>query len=92
MILLTILADQIYSNYILRPLSIIIRTKLIGNKFPKLTIYKEVKTSTSDFQHLDLSIHKMVETIETTFPKRAGVYIKRVARADDPYLYPAIKN
>jgi two-component system sensor histidine kinase ArlS len=69
MILLTILADQIYSNYILRPLSIIIRTKLIGNKFPKLTIYKEVKTSTSDFQHLDLSIHKMVETIETTFQK-----------------------
>ena len=69
MILLTILADQIYSNYILRPLSIIIRTKLIGNKFPKLTVYKEVKTSTSDFQHLDLSIHKMVETIETTFQK-----------------------
>lgn len=69
MILLTILADQIFSNYILRPLSTIIRTKLIGNKFPKVTIYKEVKTSTSDFQHLDLSIHKMVETIETTFQK-----------------------
>jgi two-component system sensor histidine kinase ArlS len=69
MILLTILADQIYSNYILRPLSIIIRTKLIGNKFPKVTVYKEVKTSTSDFQHLDISIHKMVETIETAFQK-----------------------
>jgi two-component system sensor histidine kinase ArlS len=69
MILLTILADQIYSNYILRPLSIIIRTKLIGNKFPKVTVYKEVKTSTSDFQHLDISIHQMIETIETAFQK-----------------------
>jgi two-component system sensor histidine kinase ArlS len=69
MILLTILADQLYSNYILRPLSIIIRTKLIGNKFPQFTTYKEVKTSTIDFQHLDLSIHKMVETIETAFQK-----------------------
>ncbi|GGH11730.1 sensor histidine kinase [Mucilaginibacter phyllosphaerae] len=69
MILLTILADQIFSSYILRPLSMIIRTKLINNKFPKLTVYKEVKTSTSDFQHLDLSIHKMVETIETAFQK-----------------------
>ena len=69
MILLTILADQLYSNYILRPLSIIIRTKLIGNKFPQFTTYKEVKTSTIDFQHLDISIHKMVETIETAFQK-----------------------
>ncbi|MFD0766280.1 sensor histidine kinase [Mucilaginibacter lutimaris] len=69
MILLTILADQIFSTYILRPLSIIIRTKLIGNKFPKFTVYKEVKTSTVDFQQLDLSIHRMVETIETAFQK-----------------------
>ncbi len=69
MILLTVLADQIYSNYILRPLNLIIRTKLIGNKFPKVTVYKQVKTSTSDFQHLDISIHRMVETIETAFQK-----------------------
>jgi two-component system sensor histidine kinase ArlS len=69
MILLTVLADQIYSTYILRPLSIIIRTKLIGNRFPKITVYKQVKTSTIDFQHLDISIHKMVETIQTTFQK-----------------------
>lgn len=69
MILLTILADQVFSTYVLRPLSIIIRTKLVGNKFPKFTEYKQVKTSTIDFQQLDLSIHKMVETIETAFQK-----------------------
>jgi two-component system sensor histidine kinase ArlS len=69
MILLTILADQFYSGYVLRPLSQIIKTKLVGNKFPNFGPFKEVKTSTSDFQHLDLSIHKMVETIESTFQK-----------------------
>jgi len=69
MILLTILADLIYSNYVLKPLSLIIKTKLIGNKFPSFTTYREVKTSTTDFQHLDISIHKMVETIETAFQK-----------------------
>ncbi|MBK0379751.1 sensor histidine kinase [Mucilaginibacter segetis] len=69
MILLTILADIIYANYILRPLSLIIKTKLVGNKFPSFTTYKEVKTTTSDFQHLDISIHQMVETIERAFQK-----------------------
>jgi two-component system sensor histidine kinase ArlS len=69
MVLLTILADLIYANYILRPLSLIIRTKLIGNRFPNVTTYSEVKTSTTDFQHLDISIHKMVEAIEGAFQK-----------------------
>ena len=69
MILLTVLADLIYSNYVLAPLSLIIKTKLIGTKFPSFTSYKEVKTTTTDFQHLDISIHKMVETIEQAFQK-----------------------
>ena len=34
MILLTILADQVYSSYVLKPLDLIIKTKLIGHKFP----------------------------------------------------------
>jgi len=69
MVLLTILADQVYTNYVLRPLNLIIKTKLIGRKFPNFGVYQEVKTTTSDFQHLDLSIHQMVETIEQTFQK-----------------------
>lgn len=69
MILLTILADQLYSNYILRPLGLIIKTKLIAHKFPNFGPYDKVKTSTSDFQHLDISIHKMIETMEHTFQK-----------------------
>jgi two-component system, OmpR family, sensor histidine kinase ArlS len=69
MVLLTILADQLYSNYVLRPLGQIIKTKLIGNKFPNFGSYKKVKTTTSDFEYLDISIHKMIETIESTFQK-----------------------
>jgi two-component system sensor histidine kinase ArlS len=69
MILLTIMADLFYANYVLRPLGLIIKTKLIGQKFPNFGSYNKVKTSTSDFQHLDISIYKMIETIETTFQK-----------------------
>lgn len=69
MVLLTIMADLLYANYILRPLSLIIKTKLIGNKFPSFNKYKEVKTTTSDFQHLDISIHQMIEAIEQAFQK-----------------------
>jgi len=69
MILLTILADQVYSNYVLKPLRIIIKTKLVGQKFPNFQSYRKVRTSTSDFEHLDLSIHKMIETIADKFHK-----------------------
>ncbi len=69
MILLTILADLFYTNRVLKPLGQIIKTKLIGQKFPKFGSYQEVKTSTSDFQHLDISIHQMIETIEAAFQK-----------------------
>jgi len=54
---------------VLNPLSLIIKTKLKGNKFPNFGSYREVKTSTSDFQQLDLSIHQMIQTIESTFQK-----------------------
>jgi len=69
MIILTIIADQLYSDYVLRPLGLIIKTKLVGGKFPNFGKYKKVKTTTSDFQYLDISIHKMIETIEGAFQK-----------------------
>jgi len=69
MIILTIVADQLYSDYILRPLGLIIKTKLVGTKFPNFGSYKQVQTTTDDFQHLDLSIHEMIQTIERTFQK-----------------------
>lgn len=69
MILLTILADQLYSTYVLQPLRLIIKTKLIGHKFPSYQSYRKVRTTTSDFQQLDLSIHQMIETIADKFQK-----------------------
>ena len=69
MILLTILADLIYSNYVLRPLGLIIKTKLVGNKFPQFGTYKKVETTTTDFEYLDVSIYQMIGTIERTFQK-----------------------
>jgi signal transduction histidine kinase len=69
MVLLTILADQFYSTYVLRPLGRIIKTKLIGHKFPRHTPYRKVRTTTSDFEYLDISIHKMIQTIESAFQK-----------------------
>ncbi len=69
MILLTVLADQLYTNYLLRPLGLIIKTKLLNRKFPNFGPYKEIKTSTNDFQYLDQSIHKMIEAIEAAFQK-----------------------
>ena len=69
MIILTIIADQVYSTYLLRPLGLIIKTKLIGHKFPNYGSYQKVRTTTADFEYLDISIHKMIQTIESTFQK-----------------------
>ncbi len=69
MILLTILADQVYSNYVLRPLRQIIKTKLSTDKFPALGNFRRVRTTTSDFQLLDISIHRMLQTITDKFQK-----------------------
>lgn len=69
MILLTILADQVYSTYVLKPLRLIIKTKLVGHKFPSYHTYRKVRTTTADFQQLDLSIHQMIETIAGQFQK-----------------------
>lgn len=69
MILLTILADQVYSNYVLRPLRQIIKTRLNSSRFPYTDSYNKVRTSTVDFQYLDISIHRMMETITNKFQK-----------------------
>jgi two-component system sensor histidine kinase ArlS len=68
MILLTILADLFYTNYILQPLGRIIREKL-GKRTPQAGTYQQVKTTTADFKYLDESIHEMMEHIEQAFLK-----------------------
>ncbi|MXV14647.1 sensor histidine kinase [Hufsiella ginkgonis] len=69
MVLLTIVADFSYANYILQPLDRIIRAKLLGKRFPLVGTYPRIKTSTYDFKYLDESIHEMISHIEQAFQK-----------------------
>ncbi len=64
---ITVFADLVYSNFILRPLNLIISTKLINSSFPRQGPAEKVSTSTSDFLYLDASIQTMIETIEKKF-------------------------
>ena len=67
MVLLTIASDIYFTKYLLSPLNIIVRTKLQNLRSPADFKFPRVKTSTSDFKHLDNSIHEMMERIEQAF-------------------------
>lgn len=66
-VILTIIADLFYADFLLKPLGLIIKTKLVHSSFPRKEFYEKVNTSTSDFQYLDSSIHKMIGTLEKKF-------------------------
>ncbi|KAA5549550.1 sensor histidine kinase [Adhaeribacter rhizoryzae] len=67
MVLLTIASDIYFTKYLLTPLNIIVRTKLQNLRSPADFKFPRIKTSTSDFKHLDNSIHEMMERIEQAF-------------------------
>jgi signal transduction histidine kinase len=68
-VLVTILIDIAFTQYLLRPLDNIIRTKLKNVRDPASFRHDRIQTSTSDFQHLDESIHEMMQRIEEAFVK-----------------------
>ncbi len=63
LILITLIIDLIYTHFTLKPLGLIIRTKLLNQKFPFAKDQQAVKTSTSDFQYLDSSLMALMEQI-----------------------------
>jgi two-component system, OmpR family, sensor histidine kinase ArlS len=67
MVLLTIASDIYFTKFLLTPLDIIVRTKLQNLRSPADFKFPRVKTTTSDFKHLDNSIHEMMERIELAF-------------------------
>lgn len=69
LIALSIVIDLIYTNILLRPLTKIVRTKLLGKKFPFKESLSPVKTSTSDFKYLDNSLIALMEKIHEAFDK-----------------------
>lgn len=69
LIVLSIVIDLIYTNFLLRPLSKIINSKLVHRKFPFKEKLIPVKTSTTDFKYLDDSLITLMEKIHTAFDK-----------------------
>ena len=69
LIILSIVADLIYTNILIRPLTKIVKTKLQNRKFPFREPLSPIKTSTVDFQILDSSLISLMEKIHEAFDK-----------------------
>ncbi len=69
LIIISLLADLIYTQILLKPLGKIVRTKLLNRKFPFRESLSPVKTSTSDFRFLDSSLISLMEKIHEAFNK-----------------------
>lgn len=69
LIILTLIADLVFTRFLLKPLGQIIRTKLVNRKFPFRDGNPPVKTSTSDFKYLDSSLILLMDQIHDAFEK-----------------------
>lgn len=69
LIVISILVDLIYTHVLLRPLTKIVRTKLLNRKFPFREPLSPIKTSTTDFKFLDDSLISLMEKIHEAFDK-----------------------
>jgi len=69
LILITLVIDLIYTRFLLKPLGLIIESKLLNRKFPFNEDSQAVKTSTSDFQYLDQSLSSLMNQIHEAFEK-----------------------
>lgn len=69
LIVFTLLIDLVFTRVLLRPLGIIINTKLINRKFPYNENIPPIKTSTTDFKYLDDSLIDLMGKIHDAFDK-----------------------
>ena len=69
LIILTVIADLVFTRFLLRPLGKIINTKLVNRQFPFRDNIPAVKTSTSDFKYLDSSLITLMDQIHDAFEK-----------------------
>lgn len=69
LIVISVLVDLVYTHILLRPLTKIVRTKLLNRKFPFVEKLSPVKTSTTDFKFLDNSLISLMEKIHEAFEK-----------------------
>ncbi len=69
LIIITILIDLTFIRIIIRPLSKIIKTKLLNSKFPFKDEQVRVRTGTIDFKYLDESLIHLMNQINEAFYK-----------------------
>ena len=69
LIALTLLIDLIFTRILIRPLGLIIKSKLINRKFPFKDYSPPVPTSTQDFKYLDESLILLMDQINEAFEK-----------------------
>jgi len=69
LIVLTIVADLIFTRLLISPLDKIIQSKLINRKFPFKEPAIPVKTTTLDFKYLDQSLIDLMDQINVDFEK-----------------------
>lgn len=69
LIVLTILIDLVFTRILLKPLGLIIKNKLIDQKFPFKKHLQPVKTTTQDFKYLDSSLSNLMNQINIAFEK-----------------------
>lgn len=69
LIILTIVIDLVYTRLVLRPLGLIIRTRLVNRKFPFKEHLPLIKTTTSDFKYLDHALIELMGKIKEAFDK-----------------------
>lgn len=69
LIALTLFIDLVYTRLLLRPLGIIINTRLVNRKFPFKEHLPAIKTTTRDFKYLDNSLIELMNKIQEAFDK-----------------------
>jgi signal transduction histidine kinase len=69
LIILSSIIDLLYTRYLLRPLQLIIKSKLVKQSFPFKNTAKPVETSTTDFKYLDSSLISLMDQIREAFEK-----------------------
>lgn len=69
LIIVTILIDLVFTRLILRPLGVIIKTKLVNRVVPFKDHIPPIQTSTSDFKYLDDSLIELMGRVKDAFEK-----------------------
>ena len=69
LVILTLVVDLIFTRILLRPLSQIIRSKILNRKFPFTDHPLPVRTSTTDFRFLNESLSDLETQVRSAFEK-----------------------